>query len=1204
MEGTQEGLELRVLGQLETVVAGKTIDITSAKQAALLVALALEPGKVVSSERLVDALWGEDPPGSAQTTLRSLVYRLRRALAGDGEDDAAGWLRGRGSGYMLDVGPDAVDTARFDRLTAAGRDALARTEPAVAAEALRQSLGLWRGPALGELGSWPYFCAEARRLDEARLGVIEDLAEAELALGRPADALARLEPHVGANPLRERAWGQLMLALYRLGRQADALQAYQRVRRVLAEELGIEPTPPLRDLEAGILQHRPELLLATEERAVAHPAAPAPRGFGDTVAFLFTDIESSTRRWEGDHDAMATDLARHDKLLSEACERWGGRLFSHTGDGLCAAFPTAAGAIGAAVTGQCTLGQEQWTYEPLRVRMAVHAGAAECRAGNYFGPTLNRTARLLAASWGGQIVCSATAADLAAEHLPEMVSLLDLGEQRLADLARPERVFQVAHPGLPAHFLPLRTASALRHNLPAALTSFVGRAKEINDIVGLLGRGRLVTVVGPGGAGKTRLALEGAAAVLARFPEGVWFAELARGRDPALVAHTVATAIGLDPSALAGSGRAMDEALADQLRYRRLLVVLDNCEHLVAAAAGLAHTILSRCPDVMILATSREVLGLPGEEVVRLGPLSMPSPGAISVDDVAASDAVTLFCERARESVPGFALTKANTAAVTRICHRLDGIPLALELAAGRTRLLGAQRLADRLDDRLGLLAEGPRTADARHRTMQAAIDWSYDLLPETERVVLRRLGVFPSDFSLEAAEAVCAGAEDLDGPETSEMLDIIGRLADKSLLVASPDDDGAEVRFHLLETVREYAADRLADAGETSAVRARHRAFFTVTDDWFSEVLSARRLRWCAAESDNVLAALEWAWEQGDSEAVARLAVPQFCYWHFSGMPDAVEWLERAVSAPRCDDPVVRVQARLGLNTVLMNVGDRDSVTRSGAMQKEALALAVESGYKLGEAWARMGRAQAVGSQGRLEASEALACEALEALPPGSSPSLEALGHILRTAASMARGDLDSARHHGGRALALVEDTDDYMLAQGLGQMAILEAVAGDAERAQRYAARAVSAAREIPGRRPLVMALVRAVEAATISDRAVAARDQLNELLGVLRELGGPGWVAEALELTAIILAPEQPHAAATLLGCAMALRGSLREQGGALAVLTERLRACRTHIASVLGEAGVAERERTGAAMHTAEILAYARTELRAVINALPG
>jgi len=1204
VEGAQRGLEVRVLGPLETVVAGKAIEINSAKQGALLVALALEPGKVVSSERLVDALWGEDPPGSAQTTLRSLVYRLRRALAGDGgDDDAAEWLRGRGSGYMLGIQSDAVDAARFDHLTAAGRDALARAKPAVAAEALRQSLGLWRGPALGEFGSWPYFCAHARRLEEALLGAIEDLAEAELALGRPGDALARLESHVEANPLRERAWGQLVLALYRLGRQADALRAYQRVRHVLAEELGIEPTPALRDLEAGILQHRPGLLLPTDEPGAGRTAGPAPRGFGDTVAFLFTDIESSTRRWEGDQDAMAADLARHDKLLSEACERWGGRVFSHTGDGLCAAFPTAAAAIGAAVTGQSNLGQEHWGQEPLRVRMAVHAGAAECRAGNYFGPTLNRAARLLASSWGGQIVCSAAAADLAADHLPDLVTLLDLGEQRLADLARPEQVFQVAHPGLPADFPPLRTASAIRHNLPAALTSFVGRVEEIDDVVGLLESSRLVTLVGPGGAGKTRLALEAAPAVLARFPDGVWLAELAPVRDPALVPHTVATAIGLDPSALAGSGRPPDEVLSDQLRHRRLLVILDNCEHLVAAAARLAHAILSRCPDVTALATSREVLALPGEAVVRLGPLSMPSPGATRLDDLTDSDAVTLFCERARESIAGFALTEANAGAIARICHRLDGIPLALELAAHRTRLLGAQRLADRLDDRFRLLAEGPRTADARHQTLQAAIDWSYDLLSGTEQTVLRRLGVFPSDFSLEAAEAVCAGTDDQDGPDAVELLDIVGRLVDKSLLVASPDEDAAQVRFSLSETVREYAAHRLAEAGETSAVSVRHRDFFTATEDWFN-FMSSERLRWAAAESDNVLAALEWAWEQGDSDTVARIAVPQSLYWYFCGMPDAVEWLERAVAAPLPDEPFLRVQARVGLAAVLTTIGGRRNVTRAGVMLNEALALALEGGDENGAAWARLARAQATGSAGRLQDSDALAREALDGLPAAAAPGLGALGHVLRAAAFMAHGDLHRARHHGERALALVENTDDYMLVQALGQMAVLEAVGGDAERAQRHAGQAVGAARQIPGRRPLVMTLVRTAEAATISARTEVARAQLDELLGVLRELGGPGWVAEALELTAIVLAPERPAAAATLLGSAMALRGSLREEGGLLAVLTERLSACRAHVATMLGETGAAERERTGATMDPAEVLAYARTELRSVTIAPSG
>jgi predicted ATPase/DNA-binding SARP family transcriptional activator len=1200
VEGTVRGLEIRILGPLEIVVAGKVLEISSAKQGALLVAFALEPGKVVSNDRLEDALWGENPPESAQTTLRSLVYRLRRALARDTGGDAVQWLSGRSSGYLLDIEPDGVDFVRFDHLTAAGREALARTEPAVAAEALRRSLDLWRGPALGEFGSWPYFCAQARRLEEARLGAIEDLAEAELAIGRSGDALARLEAHVEASPLRERAWGHLMLALYRLGRQADALRAYQRVRQILAEELGIEPTPALRDLEAGILWHRPDLLLPGDEPTAGRPAAPAPRGFGDTVAFLFTDIESSTQHWEGDQDAMATDLARHDKLLSEACESWGGRVFSHTGDGMCAAFPTAAAAIGAAITGQSTVGQEHWGWQPLRVRMSVHAGAAECRAGNYFGPTLNRAARLLASAWGGQIVCSAAAADLAADHLPDMVTVLDLGEQRLADLARPEQVFQVAHPGLPADFPPLRTTSAIRHNLPAALTSFVGREKELGDVVRHLEQSRLVTLVGPGGAGKTRLALEAAASGLARFPDGVWLAELAPVRDPTLVAHTVATAIGLDPSGLTWSGRSIDEALGDQLRHRRLLVIFDNCEHLIAAAASLAHAIMSRCPDVTALTTSREVLGLPGETVIRLGPLSMPPLGAARLDDLTGSDAVTLFCERARESVAGFALTEANAGAVARICHRLDGIPLALELAAHRTRLLGAQQLADRLDDRFRLLAAGPRTVDARHRTLQSAIDWSYDLLSETEQTVLRRLGVFPSDFSLEAAEAVCAGAGEPPGPDAVELLDIVGRLVDKSLVIASPDEDAAEVRFRLSETVRDYAAHRLAEAGETGAMRVRHRDFFTATGDWFN-FMSSERLRWSAAESDNVLAALERACEQGDTDTVARLAVPQALYWYFSGTPDAVGWLERAVTAPLLDEPFLRVQARVGLASVLTAVGGRRNVTRARVLLSEALTLALEGGDEIGAAWARLARAQATASAGRLQDSDALAREALAALPAAVAPSLGALGHLLRSTSFMAEGDLDGARHHGECALALVSNTDDYMLVQALGEMAVMEAAAGDAERAQRYADQAVGAARAIPGRRPLVMTLVRAAEAATISGRAEVARSHLDELLGVLRELGGPGWVAAALELTAIVLAPERPTTAATLLGSASGLRGSLREEGGILAMLSERLSACRAQIATKVGAAGAAERERTGAAMHLAEILAYARTELRSAMTA---
>ena len=466
------------------------------------------------------------------------------------------------------------------------------------------------------------------------MGAVEDLAEALLALGRAQDALARLKTHVAEHPLRERAWGQMMLALYRLGRQADALRAYQEVRHILGEELGVEPTPELRRLEEQVLRQ------ATDLAAPVSPAVPtgAHRGSGDIVVFLFTDIEASTRRWEADQQAMATDLARHDTLVLEVAEAHGGEAFSHTGDGFCLAFPTVRAAVETAVTVQRRLLDQTWSSPaPLRVRMAVHAGAAERRAGNWFGPTLNRTARLLATAAGSQVVCSHVVAEFAQDHLPAGIGLIDLGEHRLADLTRRERIYQVTHRDLPRDFPPLRSLDDRRHNLPVELTSFVGRERELSEVLSLLSMSRLLTLTGTGGAGKTRLALQAAAGALERFPDGAWFVELAPIRDPDLVSNEVVTSLGLLPSALAPTGESLEERLCDHLRTRRLLLVLDNCEHVVEAAARLAHTVLARCPDVTVLATSREVLGVPGEVVWNVPPLSMPPDEAASVEDLARS---------------------------------------------------------------------------------------------------------------------------------------------------------------------------------------------------------------------------------------------------------------------------------------------------------------------------------------------------------------------------------------------------------------------------------------------------------------------------------------------------------------------------------------------------------------------------------------
>ncbi|HMC09191.1 MAG TPA: BTAD domain-containing putative transcriptional regulator, partial [Actinomycetota bacterium] len=396
----QDAVDVRLLGTFEVASGGRVLEIGSPKQRALLAMLVLHLNRVVPLDLLVEELWGERPLASASASAQTLVSRLRRSLSEICPDETALCLRGREPGYVLEGDPGLVDANRFEDLFARGRDALGRGEAEAAVAPLQQALDLWRGPALADLSDRRFAGLEAGRLEEVRLAAIEELTEAELALGRPAQALVRLESHVADHPLRERAWGQLMVALYRLGRQADALRAYQRLRRTLRDELGLEPTPALRQLEEQILQQSPELDGAQSPGPGRAPRSegrtPGPGRPEDTVVFLFTDIEASSRRWEGDQDAMAQDLARHDELLRGAVDDGRGRVFADTGDGLCAAFSTASDALVAALGAQHALLAQEWNSPvPLRVRMAIHAGSAERRGDNYVGPTLNRTARLL-----------------------------------------------------------------------------------------------------------------------------------------------------------------------------------------------------------------------------------------------------------------------------------------------------------------------------------------------------------------------------------------------------------------------------------------------------------------------------------------------------------------------------------------------------------------------------------------------------------------------------------------------------------------------------------------------------------------------------------------------------------------------------------------------------------------------------------------
>lgn len=684
-------MEFHILGPLKVIHEGRSLPLRGSRERAVLALLLSDANHVVSVERIAEDLWSGNPPEGAVPAVRVFVSRLRKALRPAGTDV----IVTEPPGYVARVPPESLDSARFEGLLAEGREHRRRGDHLRAARVLSEALGLWRGAALGDVAEGPFARAEAARLDELRATTLEERIDADLACGRHLELVAELQALTRSQPLRERLWGQRMVALYRSGRQAEALRAYQEVRQILGRELGLEPSPALSRLEGAILRHEPNLELppASDGRVAAETAPTS------VVTLLFSDIESSTRRWEGDPGAMAKDLALHDELLRAAFENVSGEVFSHTGDGLCAAFASPPAAFEAAVAGQQALVHANWGGSSrLRVRMAIHTGAVERRAGNYFGPPLNRAARLLSLASGDQVLCSKAAAEAVASDLPPALSLVDLGEHRLADLARPERVFQVTHPELPATFPPLHSAGAIRHNLPVAISPFVGRAAELAHLRETLGRVRLLTLMGVGGAGKTRLALETGAAALEQYPDGVWFVDLAPVRDESLVASTIVDALELAGSGLEGPRQVLEHVCAC-LRTKRKLIILDNCEHLIWAAAGATQTLLAECPDVTVMATSREALGLPGEIAWRVPPLSLPPPGPATAAELAGSDAVWLFLERARAVRPTFELTNDNVQAVARICRRLDGIPLALELAAARVRALSVDQVAARLDD-------------------------------------------------------------------------------------------------------------------------------------------------------------------------------------------------------------------------------------------------------------------------------------------------------------------------------------------------------------------------------------------------------------------------------------------------------------------------------------------------------------------------
>ena len=614
-----------------------------------------------------------------------------------------------------------------------------------------------------------------------------------------------------------------------------------------------------------------------------------------TVTFLFTDLAGSTRLWEDFPDAMQPALARHDEIVRTAIEGHGGHVVKTTGDGFHAAFATAPGAAAAARAAQRGLAAEPWAATgPLRVRMGLHTGTGELRDGDYYGTSLNRAARIMAIAHGGQVVCSHATEELLHDQLTDGMGLVDLGEHGLRDLARPEQVFQLTAPGLDETFPPLRSLDAFPGNLPLQPTSFVGREEEIADIAALLDSARLVTLTGVGGVGKTRLALQVAAEVLPRFPDGAWVSELAVASDDDALVQVVTAAL----NALPLPGVTLDQSVIEFLRAKRLLLVLDNCEHLLDGAGRLADAILRECPGVRILATSREGLAVRGEQMMAVRSLGVPADG-LDFDALAHSDAVVLFAERASAARAGFRLDAGNAAAVVEVCRRLDGIPLALELAAARVASMNPSDIAQRIDERFRLLTGGRRVGIERHQTLRATVDWSYSLLEPAEQQVFDRLSVFVGGFDATAAEQVVSG----DGVEDWDVIDALGSLVLKSMVLIDETADGA-ARYQMLETLRAYGREQLDEREETDRWRHAHAAYFADLAEAIGpqllgtdEFVWRRRLR---IELDNLRAAVTWALD-AESPADHQLAFRVITALGYEVTMDRGagygEWAERAMA-------------------------------------------------------------------------------------------------------------------------------------------------------------------------------------------------------------------------------------------------------------------------------------------------------------------
>ena len=939
-----------VLGPLLIRDHSGLLDLRGPRRRSIFIRLLASANRPLASDRLIEDVWDGRPPEGASQTLQSHISALRRVLGGDR-------IRHSPSGYFVEVADGELDVDTFERESTRGFEAFATGDLDRAATSLGAALDQWRGPALVDVTDSSWSVPVRTRLDQLRVSTLETFHDTLLALGKPERVLLSGEPAVLEQPLHEGLCKGLMLALYRCGRQAEAIRAYERLRHDLSE-IGLVPSSSLTALDQAILEQSPELEWHGPEprtqvaaTARAEPAPGVPTG---VVTLLFTDIVGSSRMWEEHPSSMSEALARHDELIPKTTSDHSGHVFKTAGDGFCIAFASASQAVLAAAALQRAIWDEPWPEGcEIRVRVALHTGECIERSGDYFGPAVNRVARLVSSAHGGQTVMSRVTADLARSALPQGTTLRNLGILRLKDLGQPEQVFGLEVDDLPSEFPTLGLVQRADREMPAELTSLIGRDELVDQLIGEVRTNRLVSLVGPGGVGKTRLAIRVASSVAQPFEDGVHFVDLSVIPSDGSTAELLLSELHGVP---ARDGSALNAALRI-LGPARLLLVLDNCEHQLEQVRSLTEALRRQCRWVHVLTTSRAALGAEGERCVEIPPLEMPSPATSDLSELRLNPTIRLFEMHARMVDNNFALSTDNVGAVTEICRSIGGLPLAIELAARQLDVITIEELAQAVGEEQVL----PRLAiesrlEPRLGSIAASLQWSLNLLSDADQHLFASLSVFAGSFGREQA------LELIDGRPNEESRRAFDRLARLSLITR--DSPGA-ARFRLFQPSREFA-NSLLEPAQRRSLRRRHAKIMRDLAERFGSLLRTdREAEACvnlSADFPDHRQAVAWCFEHSlDDAARMVLALFQFCL--FQMRSEANEWsmrLTRLLEPTSPMTPPVFGAAALGA----WFVGDMETAIALG----ERAVAAAPSPRDPSALWAHLALMDAKGYLGRFD--------------------------------------------------------------------------------------------------------------------------------------------------------------------------------------------------------------------------------------------